>query len=81
MICIKTSPTLLHQALIGRRFFPDPISLATWGWAPIGRTTGERIKNEKIICWQGFEEADTLNFAGGTTNRHLKSLKVQFCNM
>ena len=81
MIYIKTSPVLLHQALIRGRLFPDPISLATWDCAAIRRTTGEMTKNDKIVCWQGFGEAGTLNFAGGTINWKKKSLKEQFCNM
>lgn len=80
MIHIKASPILLHQTLIRGRLFPDSISLAPWDCATSRRTTGEMTKNDKLVCWQGFGEAGTLNFAGGTI-KWKKSLKKQCCNM
>lgn len=68
MIYIKTSHILLHQVLIRGRSFSDSIFLATWNCAGIRRTTGEMNKNDKVVCWQGFGEAGTLNLVGGTIN-------------
>lgn len=81
MIYIKTTHILLHQALIREDFFPWLHLLSYMDCATIRRTTGEMNKNDKIVCWQGFGEEDTLNFAGGTINWKKKSFQEQFCNM
>lgn len=77
MMYIKTSYISPQQALIRERLFSDPISLAMWNCAAT-RTTGEMNQNDKIVCWQGFGEAGTLNFAGGTINRKKKVFKSNF---
>lgn len=69
-------PTYNYSRLwLGEDYFLISISLATWSCAVTG-TTGEMNKNDKIVYWQGSEEAGTLNFAGGTIK--LKKKKEVF---
>lgn len=75
MICSQTSHVSGPQALIRGRLFRDPVFFVPWNYAT-SRTTGDRNKNDKMVCWQGWGlgEAGAPNFVGGTINWKKKRL-------